>query len=106
CPVLPLAGHRVPRSFPTRRSSELDDTRERRHALISNIAAWAIEHPGVRVEQSPVFATLLRRLRDAVFIERRVAVARLVRDVAILDRKSTRLNSSHVKTSYAVSCLK
>ena len=48
-----------------------DDTRERRHALISNIAAWAIEHPGVRVEESPVFATLLRRLRDAVFSERR-----------------------------------
>jgi serine protein kinase len=65
-----------------------DDTRERRHALISNIAAWAIEHPGVRVEQSPVFATLLRRLRDAVFSERRVAVARLVRDVAILVRGS------------------
>jgi serine protein kinase len=63
-----------------------DDTRERRHALISNIAAWAIEHPGVRIEDSPVFATHLRRLRDAVFGERRVAVARLVRDVAILVR--------------------
>lgn len=63
-----------------------DDTRERRHALISNIAAWAIEHPGVRIEDSPVFATHLRRLRDAVFGERRVAVARLVRDIAILVR--------------------
>src|SRR5690606_40673962 len=30
-------------------------------------------------------------------------VARLIRE---LDRKSTRLNSSHVKTSYAVFCLK
>lgn len=63
-----------------------DDTRERRHALISNIAAWAIEHPDTRIEESPVFATYLRRLRDAVFGERRVAVARLVRDVAILVR--------------------
>jgi hypothetical protein len=63
-----------------------DDTRERRHALISNIAAWAIEHPGLPIEQSPVFANLLRRLRDAVFSERRVAVARLVRDVAVLVR--------------------
>jgi hypothetical protein len=29
---------------------------------------------------------LLRRLRDAVFSERRVAVARLVRDIAVLVR--------------------
>jgi predicted Ser/Thr protein kinase len=63
-----------------------DDTRERRHALISNIAAWAIEHPGIRIEDSPVFASYLRRLRDAVFGERRQAVARLVRDVAVLIR--------------------
>jgi serine protein kinase len=63
-----------------------DDTRERRHVLISNIAAWAIEHPDGRIEESPVFVSYLRRLRDAVFGERRVAVARLVRDVAILVR--------------------
>jgi predicted Ser/Thr protein kinase len=63
-----------------------DDTRERRHALISNIAAWAIEHPDTRIEESPVFTSYLRRLRDAVFGERRVAVARLVRDIAILVR--------------------
>jgi predicted Ser/Thr protein kinase len=63
-----------------------DDTRERRHVLISNIAAWAIEHPDGRVEESPVFISYLRRLRDAVFGERRVAVAKLVRDVAILVR--------------------
>src|SRR5690606_40458105 len=30
----------------------------------------------------------------------------LVRQVQVLDRKSTRLNSSHVKISYAVFCLK
>src|SRR5690349_22227646 len=29
-----------------------------------------------------------------------------VRDVLLVDRKSTRLNSSHVETSYAVFCLK
>src|SRR5690606_41866836 len=29
-----------------------------------------------------------------------------IRNILALDRKSTRLNSSHVKTSYAVSCLK
>src|SRR5690606_40423544 len=33
-------------------------------------------------------------------------VAPLARELALLDRKSTRLNSSHVKISYAVFCLK
>src|SRR5690606_40484059 len=35
-----------------------------------------------------------------------VAAAELVRELVLLDRKSTRLNSSHVKISYAVFCLK
>src|SRR5690606_39730510 len=34
------------------------------------------------------------------------AAAQLVVDTPALDRKSTRLNSSHVKISYAVFCLK
>src|SRR5690606_16416708 len=33
-------------------------------------------------------------------------LAKLLRDIKKLDRKSTRLNSSHVKISYAVFCLK
>src|SRR5690606_41509146 len=35
----------------------------------------------------------------------RIDAARYVKDI-VLDRKSTRLNSSHVKISYAVFCLK
>src|SRR5690349_23197290 len=35
-----------------------------------------------------------------------VAVARLLLDQGQQDRKSTRLNSSHVESSYAVFCLK
>src|SRR5690606_40543991 len=35
-----------------------------------------------------------------------LALPVLIRFVDILDRKSTRLNSSHVKISYAVFCLK
>src|SRR2546426_4950336 len=34
------------------------------------------------------------------------ATASLARDLAALDRKSTRLNSSHLVISYAVFCLK
>src|SRR5688572_32472906 len=38
--------------------------------------------------------------------ERRVRIQERVRPVADLDRKSTRLNSSHSQISYAVFCLK
>src|SRR5690606_42071283 len=37
---------------------------------------------------------------------RRAAASPIAKEVVILDRKSTRLNSSHVKISYAVFCLK
>src|SRR5690606_39971130 len=84
----------VPRylhSFPTRRSSDLAARSEARH------------HPGFR--------------RNDASAARRGA-ARVARDdphrldrtraqgAADRDRKSTRLNSSHVKISYAVFCLK
>src|SRR5690606_39401554 len=52
-------------------------------------------------------------LADRVDVERIPEVARATREAGVrvvptqtLDRKSTRLNSSHVKTSYAVFCLK
>lgn len=64
-----------------------DETRDQRHALINNVAAWAIENPDVPVDQSPVFFAYLRRLRDSAFAERRGAVARLARDVAVLLRE-------------------
>src|SRR6516165_11342881 len=65
--------HRDLHSFPTRRSSDLED---QRHALLD---------PG---------PALLRRLAGA-----------LVEQNADRDRKSTRLNSSHSQSSYAVFCL-
>src|SRR5690349_22816265 len=43
-------------------------------------------------------------VRDLV-VERRVSEAPRARD-RLVDRKSTRLNSSHVESSYAVFCLK
>ena len=61
---------------------------EFRRGLISTIAAWAIDHPGDPVNNSVVFAQHLRRIREAVFTERRSAVARLCRDIAILLRES------------------
>src|SRR5690349_22817221 len=44
--------------------------------------------------------------RKALFQERHLVAAATVAVGAIEDRKSTRLNSSHVEISYAVFCLK
>src|SRR5690606_41520650 len=67
-------------SFPTRRSSDL------RSACTSAREAWS--RRGAQT----------RRGRPRYLV--------LLGAVAVLDRKSTRLNSSHVKISYAVFCLK
>src|SRR5690606_40420660 len=81
--------HRDPPSFPTRRSSDLDDG--------SHFA-------GVRSRLAEVRARLIRAglawLAAAAGVY--AAAPRLIEQ----DRKSTRLNSSHVKISYAVFCWK
>lgn len=64
-----------------------DKPEQLRHSLINMIAAWAIDHPGDRVDNTRVFGPQLKRLRDAVFAERRVVVARLCRDIVILLRE-------------------
>jgi serine protein kinase len=60
---------------------------ERRHGIISRIAAWAIEHPGQRVDHAEVFPVELGKLRSAAFEERRVHVARICRDLVTLERE-------------------
>src|SRR5690242_21277262 len=58
---------------------------------------------GVVPGHDEVVADLLHRVRaDAGLLVRAVAVG----DVGVGDRKSTRLNSSHMSISYAVFCLK
>src|SRR5690606_41904311 len=54
------------------------------------------------------FISTLARLQRTVFIDRtrRTAVGQTTNEMIERDRKSTRLNSSHVKISYAVFCLK
>jgi predicted Ser/Thr protein kinase len=64
-----------------------DKPEQFRHGLINTIAAWAIDHPGERVDNSKVFPRYLQKLREAVFSDRRVAVARLCRDLVILVRE-------------------
>jgi len=64
-----------------------DKSEQLRHSLINTIAAWAIDHSGEPIDNTKVFSGHLKRLRDAVFAERRVAIARLCRDVVRLLRE-------------------
>ena len=58
-----------------------------RRQMISGFAAWAIDHPGQKVDAATVFPHYLERMREAVLRERRPAVARLTRDLVILLRE-------------------
>jgi predicted Ser/Thr protein kinase len=58
-----------------------------RQQFISAIAAWALDHPGHKLEASQVFPQHLKRMREAIFAERRQAVARLARDMVLVHRE-------------------
>jgi predicted Ser/Thr protein kinase len=62
------------------------DAQEARKAMISGIAAWAIDHPGQKVEGKNVFPNFLRRLRDAIFSDKRADIAKQARDIVVLVR--------------------
>src|SRR5690606_41470246 len=87
-------------SFPTRRSSDLkSSTTETPKGEVKT------ENVSMRV-LIPAF--MISELKKAFEIGFMLMIPFLVIDVIVsaLDRKSTRLNSSHVKISYAVFCLK
>src|SRR5437870_10664736 len=80
-------------SFPTRRSSDL--------SLIVSVTAQS--------KKSKVLAVLRMTFLDAGIYfprENKNRSAGSTRAAVFVDRKSTRLNSSHVAISYAVFCLK
>jgi serine protein kinase len=64
-----------------------EDPKELRNVLINSIAAWAIDHPDEPLDHARIFSSQLRRLREAVFAERRVPVAKLCRDIVVLLRQ-------------------
>jgi serine protein kinase len=63
------------------------DATEWRQQFISAIAAWALDHPGSKLEAALVFPQYIKRMREAIFAQRRPAVARLVRDVVLVMRE-------------------
>src|SRR5690606_41829302 len=100
-----LDAHRTLHSFPTRRSSDLA-ARPSVTPLARNAQTWVhheIQHVDHEVddhEDQSDQAQIRRHDRDVGKLHR------LDEEQAHADRKSTRLNSSHVKISYAVFCLK
>src|SRR5690625_5534925 len=83
-------------SFPTRRSSDLVEEEVEVYVGLCLIEP-RVEAAGAGVAVPVDIAQLIARLVGAKVVELE-ALAR--------DRKSTRLNSSHVANSYAVFCLK
>ncbi len=63
------------------------DPQDSRRQLISGIAAWALDHPGRKIDAATVFPQHLKRMREAIFAERRQSVASLARDIVLLVRE-------------------
>lgn len=68
--------------------ADSEDTRKtHRHDLINAVAAWAIDNPGTELDNGAIFSSSIARLREAVFADRRTALAKLCRDVLVLARE-------------------
>src|SRR5699024_11522357 len=91
-------------SFPTRRSSDLGDGT---HVAVENCKVISGGEYDCCIQVSGG-ASL--RVADSNISKYHTAIAVIgspvSRTTAVIDRKSTRLNSSHVSISYAVFCLK
>src|SRR5437899_3575982 len=84
-------------SFPTRRSSDLDQLRRA-------MAAWKRKGDAIVRFGEKLIAGMLANGFDRGFAERCFEQIKGFSEYG--DRKSTRLNSSHLGISYAVFCLK
>src|SRR5690606_39438241 len=90
--------HHVLSSFPTRRSSDLPNSSPRAKSDVANFA-------GSPERSLNVWVTVLRFIASSS-PDPEMPPRASSKALPWGDRKSTRLNSSHVKISYAVFCLK
>src|SRR5690606_40364940 len=97
-----LCRHLCLHSFPTRRSSDLEALVRTGLRMILAPAA-DLEVVGEAASGPEALLAINRDRPDVVLMDVRMPGGD---GLTALDRKSTRLNSSHVKTSYAVFCLK
>src|SRR5699024_11648968 len=94
------AAHRDLHSFPTRRSSDLE--------LEEGFGIDATDIYGLSEVMGPGVALECVETKDGLTVWEDHFYPEIVHPETLepLDRKSTRLNSSHVSISYAVFCLK
>src|SRR5690606_41985201 len=100
CSLNDYVDQRLVRSFPTRRSSDL-----------SGIKCSTAGNRATHSSMKPPWNRLDHRVRAPLSMFARLrTISEIIGSPptadAARDRKSTRLNSSHVKISYAVFCLK
>src|SRR5699024_12575932 len=93
-------------SFPTRRSSDLPRQTDERLRILDEHGLADEEVPKVHPQVDPRIQPLLHRQLDTEPDGQRAGFRSALVDGLHRDRKSTRLNSSHVSISYAVFCLK
>src|SRR5690606_41722027 len=104
-PLLHYCHHPVIHSFPTRRSSDLNGKQSAMRVAIQRAPFGSHQCPDIRIyfeirNLGLIIAEIdLRTPLESVRTGKRAPTHGR-------DRKSTRLNSSHVKISYAVFCLK
>src|SRR5262245_64712112 len=96
---------RPPRStlFPTRRSSDLRGAQQ--HMVGLMLAQYVVDEIGGEQHLASAFLLAGEAARDQAGDQRAVTKGAL-HQRGFGDRKSTRLNSSHLGISYAVFCLK
>src|SRR5207253_8700550 len=99
---LTLCAHPHLHSFPTRRSSDLLVNRHQAVFVLDREHIVVPDHLQGRDEVGPEVPAMA--VADGAKKERPVPLVAV--GLGIEDRKSTRLNSSHVAISYAVFCLK
>ncbi len=58
-----------------------------RKQMISGIAAWAIDHPGQKVDPATVFPQYMKRMREAIFADKRPQIARIAQSIVVLVRE-------------------
>ena len=58
-----------------------------RSQMIATIAAWAIDHPDEKIETQVVFPNYMRRMRDAIYAQKRAEVAGRARDLVLWVRE-------------------
>src|SRR5690606_40355089 len=96
---------RVPHPFPTRRSSDLMLIAVTVFPVVFDLLTVAPEDTALGSAGSALVAIGTFVITIAVLLFGK-GFLKLWGPLAGVDRKSTRLNSSHVKISYAVFCLK